>query len=155
MPPETIEAFQDHGEVRGDTVLQGVVEAEGLFDELRELFGAHAAFTFELPRVARFPDVAWLAPDPDEPFRRLIAAIVARYPDYPPYEGIHDEVIPHLTVAEGDVELQDRVEAALAGRLPIAGEAREVALLAEDESGWWRRRERFRLSTGSGSQPAG
>ena len=28
MPPETITAFQDHGEVRGDTVLEGVDEAE-------------------------------------------------------------------------------------------------------------------------------
>lgn len=118
---------------------------EALFADLRELFAAHAAFSFALPRVARFPEVAWLAPLPDEPFRHLIAAIVARYPDYPPYEGIHEEVIPHLTVAEGDTELQDRVESALSGRLPIAAQAREIALLAEDELGWWHRRERFPL----------
>jgi transaldolase len=36
MPPETIEAFRDHGEVRGDTVLEGWPEAERLLDELRE-----------------------------------------------------------------------------------------------------------------------
>ena len=36
MPLETIKAFQDHGEVRGDTVLEGVDEAERLLDELRE-----------------------------------------------------------------------------------------------------------------------
>ena len=35
MPLETIEAFQDHGEVRGDTLLEGVDEAKRLFDELR------------------------------------------------------------------------------------------------------------------------
>jgi transaldolase len=35
MPPETLEAFEDHGEVRGDTVLEGVAEAEKLLDELR------------------------------------------------------------------------------------------------------------------------
>jgi 2'-5' RNA ligase len=128
---------------------------ERLFDDLRELFGTHAAFPFELPRVARFPEVAWLAPDPEKPFRNLIAAIVARYPDYLPYEGMHDDVVPHLTVAEGDVELQDHVEAAFSGRLPIAAQAREVAFLAEDESGYWHRRERFPLSTGSGSRPAG
>jgi transaldolase len=34
MPLETIEAFQDHGEVRGDTVLEGVDEAEALLGEL-------------------------------------------------------------------------------------------------------------------------
>jgi transaldolase len=36
MPPETVKAFQDHGEVRGDTVLEGVTEAERLLDELRD-----------------------------------------------------------------------------------------------------------------------
>jgi transaldolase len=36
MPLETIEAFQDHGEVRGDTVLEGIDEAEQLIGELRE-----------------------------------------------------------------------------------------------------------------------
>jgi transaldolase len=36
MPLETIEAFQDHGEVRGDTVLEGIEDAERLFVELRD-----------------------------------------------------------------------------------------------------------------------
>ena len=34
MPLETIEAFQDHGEVRGDTVLEGVDEAQELLAQL-------------------------------------------------------------------------------------------------------------------------
>jgi transaldolase len=34
MPLETLEAFQDHGEVRGDTVRAGVEEAEALHDDL-------------------------------------------------------------------------------------------------------------------------
>ena len=36
MPLETIHAFQDHGEIRGDTVLEGVEEAEALFGQLAE-----------------------------------------------------------------------------------------------------------------------
>ncbi|HVV57232.1 MAG TPA: transaldolase [Gaiellaceae bacterium] len=36
MPLETIEAFQDHGEVRGDTILEGLDEARALFDQLAE-----------------------------------------------------------------------------------------------------------------------
>jgi transaldolase len=36
MPPETVKAFQDHGEVRGDTVLEGWDAAGRLLDELRE-----------------------------------------------------------------------------------------------------------------------
>jgi transaldolase len=34
MPAETIRAFQDHGEVRGDTLLEGVDRARVLLDEL-------------------------------------------------------------------------------------------------------------------------
>jgi transaldolase len=34
MPEETIKAFQDHGEVRGDTVLDGVGEAHALLGQL-------------------------------------------------------------------------------------------------------------------------
>ena len=32
MPPETVTAFQDHGDVRGDTVLEGWAEAERLLE---------------------------------------------------------------------------------------------------------------------------
>jgi transaldolase len=36
MPLETIEGFQDHGKVRGDTVLEGVAEAQELIEQLRK-----------------------------------------------------------------------------------------------------------------------
>jgi transaldolase len=36
MPLETIEAFQDHGEVRGDTVLEGVDEARDLLVQIEQ-----------------------------------------------------------------------------------------------------------------------
>jgi transaldolase len=36
MPLETIRAFQDHGEVRGDTVLEGVDEARALLQQLAD-----------------------------------------------------------------------------------------------------------------------
>jgi 2'-5' RNA ligase len=108
-----------------------------LLAELRELFAAQPAFSFSLPRVARFPEVAWLAPEPATPFRRLTELIYSRYPDYPPYEGIHDEIIPHLTVGVGDAALQDEIEAALTPQLPIHAEARHVTLLVEDDLGHW------------------
>ena len=116
-----------------------------LLAELRELFAAQPAFSFSLPRVARFPEVAWLAPEPATPFRRLTELIYSRYPDYPPYEGIHDEIIPHLTVGVGEAALQDEIELALTPHLPIDAEAQEVTLLVEDESGHWTRRDSFAL----------
>jgi 2'-5' RNA ligase len=118
---------------------------ERLQAELRKVFATHAAFSFSLPRVGRFAEVAWLAPEPAEPFKKLIEAVASRYPDYPPYEGVHDEVIPHLTVAEGGADLQDEVDAAITPSLPIAAEATAISLFLEDETGWWNRGDRYPL----------
>ena len=117
-----------------------------VLSQLRGLFAAQAPIEFELARVARFPEVAWLAPEPSEPFRTLTELIAARFPDYPPYEGAHDVVIPHLTIAEGGVELQDEVEATLAEHLPISARADHVALLFEDDADLWHEAHRFPLS---------
>jgi transaldolase len=58
MPEETIRAFQDHGEVRGDTVLEGWHEAHALFDELAKV-GVDVddvTETLELEGVQKFAD---------------------------------------------------------------------------------------------------
>ena len=132
------------------TVLYPFAPTERVDDDLlvalRTLFAAQSAFAFRLTEVSRFPDVAWLAPDPADRFSGLTELVVAHYPDYPPYEGAHDVVIPHLTVAEGDVELQDEVEAALSPHLPIEARAEAVCLLAEDPNERWHRAERFPLA---------
>ena len=140
-----------HGVPAHITVLFPFVPAEEvdaqLLGDLRDLFASQSAFTYRLPRVDRFPEVAWLTPEPPEPFTHLIELIASRYPDYPPYEGAHDEVIAHLTIAEGGAELQDEVDAALTPSLPIEAEAREVTMIVEDESGQWHTGERFPLLT--------
>ena len=110
------------------------------------------SFEAALTAVRRFPSsepaidaVLWLAPEPVEPFLRLTAAIAATYPDYPPYGGIHDEVIPHLTIATGSVAGFDHLEAEIRGHLPVLYRVGEAALLLEDEAGRWSVGERFRL----------
>jgi len=45
-------------------------------------------------------DVVWLAPEPAAPFRALTAAVVSAFPAHRPYGGIHDDVVPHLTIGE-------------------------------------------------------
>lgn len=118
---------------------------DAVLEELRALFAARPAFSISLPRVARFDEVAWLAPEPSEPFAELTRLIVERFPDYPPYEGLHDEIIPHLTVAEGGRDLQDEVEAALEPHLPITATVDNVAFLFEGADGLWREARRFAL----------
>lgn len=117
---------------------------DALLAELSELIASQPAFSFSLSRVEHFPDVTWLAPEPSEPFRRLTQLIFSRYPDYPPYEGIHDEIIPHLTVAAA--AMRDQVDSALTPQLPIDAEAREVTLLVENQSGHWRSGGQFLLA---------
>jgi transaldolase len=58
MPPETVEAFQDHGEVRGDTLLDGVDEAERLLEELRAAGVSYTEIveTLENEGVRKFTD---------------------------------------------------------------------------------------------------
>ena len=58
MPPETVIAFQDHGEVRGDTVLEGVDEAERLLTQLRDAGVSYDEIveTLEVEGVQKFAD---------------------------------------------------------------------------------------------------
>jgi 2'-5' RNA ligase len=116
--------------------------------ELHDLFAAHPVISFSLRKLMVFPDeTIWLAPEPSKPFRHLTELIVERYPDYPPYEGIHDEIIPHLTVTSGDASLRNEIEADVAPHLPIQASTRQVTLLIEDESGHWQTGDTFPLGS--------
>jgi len=56
MPEETIRAFQDHGEVRGDTVLEGWDEAHDVFAKLKDVGVDYddVVETLELEGVQKF-----------------------------------------------------------------------------------------------------
>ena len=58
MPLETIEAFQDHGEVRGDTVLEGIDEAKKLLVDLLDAGVDYddVVETLEMEGVQKFAD---------------------------------------------------------------------------------------------------
>jgi transaldolase len=58
MPEETIRAFQDHGEVHGDTVLEGWDDAHDVFAKLREVGVDYedVVETLELEGVQKFAD---------------------------------------------------------------------------------------------------
>ena len=58
MPQETIDAFQDHGEVRGDTVTKGVKKAYALMDDIAKVGVDYddVTKTLELEGVQKFAD---------------------------------------------------------------------------------------------------
>jgi 2'-5' RNA ligase len=121
---------------------------DGLIAELSSLFGGFESFFFELREARRWPQMSYLAPEPSEPLVDLTKAIVARYPDYPPYEDMFDSIVPPLTVAHGDTTLLDRAESDVLESLPIRVAVCEVVLIEEAVPDWgqWRTRVRFALS---------
>ena len=52
-----------------------------------DVAAAFEGFTVLFPDVREFPGVVWLRPDPADRFRALTGALVAAFPDYPPYRG--------------------------------------------------------------------
>jgi hypothetical protein len=107
-------------------------------EELAGLLGTFEAFDFILDRIERFDQgVVWLHPEPSQPFEDLTAAVWRRWPDHPPYEGIFDVVIPHLTVSETPIEFDIA--------LPISARAGEVTLIEEGADGHWATRRSFPL----------
>jgi hypothetical protein len=103
---------------------------------IAELVASFAAFDFELDRVERFENgLVWLHPEPSAPFVELTAAIWHRWPAYPPYDGAHQVVIPHLTVSEDPIEVDIP--------LPIKASARAVTLIENTTDGRWAVRRVF------------
>ena len=106
-----------------------------------ELAEGQHPFAFELVELRRFgEEVTYLAPDPAAPFSSLIDAAAARWPEYPPYEGTVAQVVPHLTVGLGVVDVE--VE------LPIVCAARQLLLLEEKADGGWSARRSYALAGG-------
>jgi len=106
---------------------------------IADVIASFPVFDFELDRVERFENgIVWLHPEPSAPFAALTGAVWRRFPAYPPYEGAHDVVIPHLTVSETPVDVDVP--------LPIRASAREVTLLEEAADGRWAVRRLFPLS---------
>jgi hypothetical protein len=113
---------------------------------VREVAAATEPFRFEFHRVREWPDgVEYLGPEPGEPFARLTGLLMQRFPEHPPYGGIHDEVVPHLTVVHTD-DHRARADAvaSVAGQLPLYCEATEIWLMHE-VNGRWQRHTPFAL----------
>jgi len=90
------------------------------------------AFFMTLATICWFDRrVVWLAPDPSEPFRRLTAALTARFPRARPYDGAFADVVPHLTVGhDHPVEVLEAAAAGVEPHLPIHARVSSLRLIA-------------------------
>lgn len=123
---------------------------EGRFDgdtlaAIADVIGRHKAFEARFEGCGRFPGVLYLAPEPAAPFRALTEAVVDRWPETPPFGGQFAEIVPHLTIAQGqDDTVLDEAEAGLRDGLPIVTRVASVDLMVHDGSRW-RQRASFAL----------
>ncbi len=108
--------------------------------KLREALGSIAAFEFRLAGIGRWPKTTYLKPEPAGPFIELTQAVTAAFPAYLPYEGQHAEVVPHLTVADGDEGAASSVESALRASLaaspPVVSVCGQVELIENSSRSW-------------------
>ncbi|MEU5213028.1 2'-5' RNA ligase family protein [Streptomyces sp. NPDC020742] len=104
---------------------------------LTDVFSRHHAFDLRFASCGRFPGVLYLAPEPDTPVRRLTEAIADRWPEAPPYGGKFTDVVPHLTLADGqDDAALEEIEAGLLGALPFTSRVSSVDLMVHNGTRW-------------------
>ncbi|MEU3481070.1 2'-5' RNA ligase family protein [Streptomyces sp. NPDC033754] len=107
---------------------------------LADVLGSHPAFDLRFERCGRLPGVLHLVPDPDTQLRRLTEAIADRWPEAPPYGGRFAEIVPHLTIAQGQEDaVLEEIEADLAVRLPFTSRVSSVELIVHDGTKWQER----------------
>ena len=112
-----------------------------------------SSFEFHFRQIGRFPETAYLAPEPSVPFVSLTQALVRAFPEYPPYGGRHDGIVPHLTIADGSAEHADaaalQVHAWLGENGAIRSTCTSIDLL-ENSLGHWRQMHAFKLPGAEG-----
>jgi 2'-5' RNA ligase len=128
-------------------VARELVDAE-LLAELGRLFAPRAALAFALTRVAAFDGVVYAAPEPDAELLALMRYVWTKYPETPPYEGVHADPVPHATIGRAlEPGAVHEIRALVDPLLPISCRVDCVTLLEEAQPDRWR--ERVRLPLGA------
>ena len=114
----------------------------GEVEAIAQVLAPFDQFDVTFTRVDRFPGTLWLAPEPAAPFVALTEAMVARFPDWPPYGGVFKSVIPHLTVAQTSL---DDVAVQVEPLLPLASRVESVVLYESADGHHWHETMTFDL----------
>ncbi|MGH3300808.1 MAG: 2'-5' RNA ligase family protein [Streptosporangiaceae bacterium] len=110
---------------------------DGERDRLLRVFAAATPFAFRLDRTGWFgTTVLWLGPQDPVPFADLTERVFAAFPDFPPFGGQFDEVVPHLTIGhQHPVDELRRAEQEIIPKLPVTDRVSAVTLMAESSPG--------------------
>lgn len=120
-----------------------LIPAPADVDGAAEALAGFSRFDVTFERFGRFEEALWLAPDPAEPFVAMTEALVQRFPSHPPYEGLFEEITPHLTVAQGD-DL-NAAQASIADGLPMRTHASRVVVFEQLAPDRWCEAAEFAL----------
>jgi 2'-5' RNA ligase len=134
------------------TVLYPFLAPERINDQVLSAVGETVAavprFDLTFTHIEWFGDaVVWLAPEPADPFRSLTAAVWERFPETPPYAGVHTDSMPHLTIGH-DVATHLLKQAAevVSAYLPIRAAVEAVRLISgSQEPDSWHTVQEFPL----------
>jgi 2'-5' RNA ligase len=135
------------------TILFPFLAAERVDGESRlalaTIAAGRARFSARFQAVKRAASSVWLVPTPQAAFLDLTAAVAARWPDHPPYGGIHgDDLVAHLTLVENDDPATlETVVARASAAGPFDVEVTELTLITEGHDGRWH--ERWRVPLGA------
>ena len=103
---------------------------DGVLGDLERYFADVTSFGFTLSGVSEFPGgPTYLVPEPVGVFRRLTLGLLRVFPEFPPYGGAFDDVVPHLSVPLVDGEDTETLRAELERRLPIEAVAHTATLV--------------------------
>ena len=114
----------------------------GDVEAIAEVLAPFGPFDVVFPRLDRFPGTLWLAPEPAAPFVAMTEAMVARFPDFPPYDGVFPSIVPHLTVAQTQL---DETAALVEPLLPLASRVESVVLYEHAQGEHWHDVQTFDL----------
>jgi 2'-5' RNA ligase len=119
----------------------------GVIAALRGIAASVPAFNYRMATTKRFPVALYLEPEPDAPFQALTDGVFNAFPDYPPFGGKFDTVVPHITVAHGDEPLLCELEVELRIALPPSGVMARCTelVLIENSTGRWEQMYAFDL----------
>jgi 2'-5' RNA ligase len=102
--------------------------------KLSKLFEETLSFDFELSEIRWFDtNVVYVAPSNEGTFRSIIETLQRMFPDFHPYDGAFDSVVPHVTLSEhGSLADRQAVGRQAPEYLPISARASHVWMMSNE-----------------------
>ena len=108
----------------------------GVRARLERVISRHAAFSFRLAGLGRWPGVLYASVEPEDPFRSLYADLLCAFPQFPSAGG-RFEFVTHVTIAVDPAASAPETASDPAWRiLPTVQRASRADLIVRGAAGW-------------------